>query len=509
MESPHVSNGAWIFWAAVAGFLVGVLIESVFLLGIFLAAILACIGVGLVFVAFVNHKARYASVCAVALFAAALGIIRMDAMTLVPDASFKEYIGERVTIEGIVFTEPDARQDSVRLSVRTESLLSGSETIPARSGVLAKLPAHAEVSYGDFVRISGILKEPESFDSGFGREFNYPSYLLAQGIEYQLDRASVESVVAQTGNPLKAGAIWVKETFQSGLRSVLREPEAGFAGGITVGDKRSIGPELSADFQRAGLIHMIVLSGYNITIVLDAAFWMLKHTPVVGAIRFAPLGISGVIVLFFVLMSGGASSAVRAGAMALIAVYARFSRRTFLASRALGAAAVGIVAWNPYSLVFDPGFQLSALATAGLIVFTPLIGGRLQFITEKFALREIAASTVGTQIAVLPLLLYQNGQLPIYALPANLLTLVFVPYAMFFSLVAGIGGVFFGSVATVLGLPAYVLLSYIIHVAQFFANLPYAGITIPPFGALWLLLAYALLFEYAAYLHLKKKQPGR
>src|SRR3990167_6680198 len=103
MESPHVSNGAWIFWAAVAGFLVGVLIESVFLLGIFLAAILACIGVGLVFVAFVNHKARYASVCAVALFAAALGISRMDAMTLVPDASFKEYIGERVTIECTVF----------------------------------------------------------------------------------------------------------------------------------------------------------------------------------------------------------------------------------------------------------------------------------------------------------------------------------------------------------------------------------------------------------------------
>ena len=305
-----------------------------------------------------------------------------------------------------------------------------------------------------------------------------------------------------------AGAIWVKHAFEGGLRAALPEPEAAFAGGITVGDKRSIGPELSADFQRAGLIHIIVLSGYNITIVINGAFWALQHTPIVSQIRFAPLGISGAIVLFFALMSGGASSAVRAGLMALIAVYARFSRRTFLASRALGAAAVAIVAWNPYTLAFDPSFQLSALATAGLVVFTPLISERLSFIPKKYGFREIASSTLGTQLAVLPLLLYQNGQLSIYALPANLLTLVFMPYAMFFSLVAGLGGMLFGSLAAILALPAYSLLSYIIHVAEFIAHVPYADVTIAPFGALWLLLAYALLFEFAAYLHLKTKHPS-
>lgn len=495
----------YVFWAAVAGFLIGIFARSFFQINPALFLFIALLLGGAAFLFYRGHPKIGTFTFPVALLFFAFGILRMDAAAFEKDPVLDTYTGERITLEGIVFAEPDARQDSVRLSVRADSLIVGEEATAVHIGVLAKLPAHANVSYGDRVRVSGILKEPESFDTSFGRQFNYPSYLAAQGIEYQLSRASIEAVVMQTGNPLKAGAIWVKHTFERGLGGALPEPEAGFAGGITVGDKRSIGPELSSDFQRAGLIHMIVLSGYNITIVLDGAFWILKHTPIVREVRFAPLGISGAIVLFFVLMTGGASSAVRAGLMALIAVYARFSRRTFLASRALGVAAVAIVAWNPYTLAFDPGFQLSALATAGLVVFTPLISSRLSFVTEKFALREIASSTIGTQIAVLPLLLYQNGQLPIYALPANLLTLLFVPYAMLFSLIAGVGGMFFGPLSTVLALPAYMLLSYIIHIAQFVAHLPYAGIAIPPFGALWLVLAYALLFEYAAYLHLKKK----
>ena len=173
----------------------------------------------------------------------------------------------------------------------------------------------------------------------------------------------------------------------------------------------------------------------------------------------------------------------------------------------LAVAAFAILAFAPGE-IFDPGFQLSVLATLGLIVFTPLFAEKLTWVPEKFLLREIAASTLGTQLAVLPLLLYQSGQLPIYALPANLITLVVVPFAMLFSLVAGLAGIFLGPLAIPLGFPAYLLLEYIISAAQIIADLPYASISIGAFNAAWMIIAYAIIFLIAARLHGNKKRQG-
>jgi competence protein ComEC len=180
--------------------------------------------------------------------------------------------------------------------------------------------------------------------------------------------------------------------------------------------------------------------------------------------------------------------------MALIAVFARATGRVYLAGRVLGVVALGMVLWNPFTLAFDPSFQLSALATLGLIAFTPVFDARLQWLPARFGLREIAVSTLGTQLAVLPLLLYQNGQLSPYALPANLFALAPVPLAMLLSFVASIGGMLFGSLATPLAFPAYALLWYIIAVAKFSSSLPFAAVSVGAFNAWLMFVAYAILF---------------
>jgi len=163
-----------------------------------------------------------------------------------------------------------------------------------------------------------------------------------------------------------------------------------------------------------------------------------------------------------------------------------------------------MVLWNPYILAFDPGFQLSVLATAGLIAFTPIVVTRLKFITPRLHVREITATTIAAQIAVLPLLLYQTGNLSLVALPANFLVLLAVPWAMLFSAIAALGGLIFSSLVlggveglgVVVGFPAYALLSYIIEAAKLFASLPFASVALPAFSAWWLVPMYgALLFS--------------
>ena len=316
-----------------------------------------------------------------------------------------------------------------------------------------------------------------------------------QGITYTVSYARLSEYLGWSGNFAYAFALNAKRAYLDGLRRVMPDPEAALAGGITVGDKRSVGANLSQDFQRDSLVHMLVLSGYNITVVVNAVARILVATP-----RGVQFGGSIVVVASFVLISGGASSAARTSLMALIAVFARMSHRIYLGERALAVTAIVLVVWNPWTLCFDPSFQLSALATLGLILFTPLFTRLFARVPETAGVREILASTCGTQLMVLPLLLYQNGTLSVVALPANIVALIPVPLAMLFSAIAALGGIVLGTSGAWIALPAYALLWYIATVAHLFAAIPFAAVTIPAFGFLWVVLAYAaLIFVYIVY----------
>jgi competence protein ComEC len=482
--------GSRILWAIVGGFLLGVFVRSFIALSWPFSAFAFLLGCTCAaYILLDREKAMTLAICAAACISFGLGIMRMDVSTQTGDAHLTSVIGKKVTIEGMVSGEPDVRENGVRLPIQVATLAVGSTTIPVNAGVLVLAPLYTDVSYGDVIRATGTLQLPEAFDTGAGRAFDYPEYLAKDGLLYELSFARTTKTGENRGNPLTAAAIAVKHIYLSGLEAVLSEPESGLAGGITVGDKRSIGSELSAQFQKVSLIHMVVLSGYNITVVINAIARMLAWAP--RTLRFS---MSGFGVFFFILMAGGAASAVRAGIMAMLAMYARISGRVFIAMRILGVTAVGMVLWNPFTLAFDPSFQLSALATLGLISFTPVFSKRMPWVSEKFGLREILASTLGTQLAVLPLLLYENGNLSIVALPANLLALIPVPLAMFWSFVAALGGILFGSYAVVLAFPAYIVLAYIIGVAQLFAAFPFASVSVAAFSAWWMFFAYAVLF---------------
>lgn len=498
--------GVRFLWAVIIGFLVGVFARSFLPLGLFVAGFSLLIAAATLAFAFLDStRAQTLLVIAVALTAFSAGIARMNEAVLVGDPALSERLGQKITIDGIVSDEPDVRENGVRLSIQAELLTVASSTLQIRAGVLVIAPPHTNALYGDRIRATGTLRLPQSFDTGGGREFNYPEYLAKDGIGYDLAFASVESVPAKNqGNFLKSSAIWVKQKFLEGLGDSLPEPQSGLAGGITVGAKRGLGRELNDAFKKVSLVHIVVLSGYNITVVINAIVKMFSRLRAPRIFGFVG---GGFVAIFFALMTGGAASSVRAAVMAIIAIFGRATGRVYLASRALGVVALGMVLWNPFILAFDPGFQLSALATLGLIWFTPLFASRLQWITEKYALREIASSTLGTQLAVLPLLLYQNGQLPIYALPANLFALVAVPPAMFFSAIASLAGIIAGPAAPIIAFPAHILLSYIIDVAKFFSSLPFSSFALGAFSAWWLFAAYGGML--ALVVAIKKRTTGK
>ena len=478
--------GVKIFWALVAGFVLGIGIRSIFTVGISAEHFVLVCASSIFILSAKSRRRGTALVIAVFFIALCGGMARASSAVVIGDPTLDSHLGQKVFLEGVVSQEPDVREGSARLTIALAS---------SSAKVLAVLPAFTEVHYGAHVRVSGKLELPQAFDGGDGHIFNYHGYLATQGIGYTLSFAHLESEEGFVGDTMTKWVIEAKSAFVSGLSQALPDPQAGLAAGITVGDKRSLGKDLTTDFRKVSLVHVIVLSGYNITIVIAALFFLLRRFP-----RWLRFGTGIFVALFFAVMTGWASASLRAALMAIIAISGAFSGRIYAPDRALGLVVVAMLAWNPLLLLYDPGFQLSILATAGLMALSPIIMPHTLWIKWE-SMREVLTSTVSAQISVLPLLLYSSGTLSLAALPANLLVLVAVPAAMTFSALAAAGGLIAGPAAPFVGFPAYVLLSYMIGVARTFASLPFATLQLGVFSGWWLVPIYIAMILGTVFLY--------
>ncbi|HET8581383.1 MAG TPA: ComEC/Rec2 family competence protein [Candidatus Paceibacterota bacterium] len=482
-----------------AAILAGVALRSFVPFG---GPVMACVLLAagcLVLASLAARRRAWMTLAAVFLIALSLGMWRMDAASHLSDPALDRALGQQVALEGVISADADRRESSTLLSVRADALVMGGATTSISATVLAVADPYAQGAYGDRVRIEGQLALPEAFDTDTGRQFDYPGYLAAQGIAYEVMGPAITVISHGHGNGIMAWLLALKHGYLSGLTRALPLPESALAGGITAGDKRALGKELLADFRTAGIVHIVVLSGYNVTIIAESVMAILGFLPRAFGITAGALGIAA-----FAAMTGGSASIVRASIMAVLALVAQAIRRPYAILRALVLTVVGMVLWNPFILIHDPGFQLSVIATLGLIFVTPLLVERMGWLTERFGIREIVGATLGTQLSVLPLLLWQMGTLSLVALPVNVLVLAVVPAAMLLSALAALAGILLPWLAPMLGLPAYVLLAYMLAIVHASVSVPFAALAVPPFPAPVMLLSYAGLIALLVAVHRKR-----
>lgn len=389
------------------------------------------------------------------------------------NSGFDGQVGEEILFSGIVAKEPDERARVTQLTVS-----SGGER------VLVSVDRHRDISYGDEVVVRGEMKRPEAFETDLGRTFNYPGYLLARGVTHTVSFAEVVVIGEDKANPIVARLLEVKHWLMRGIESVIEEPQAGLAEGLLLGVKQALGDDIEQAFRQSGIIHIVVLSGYNVMLVV--AFFMLVLSPLPRRVRML---IGVLAVTGFALLVGLSATVVRASIMASIFLFADTFSRSYSVLRILFFAGAVMIFFNPYLLLFDIGFQLSFMATLGLVLITPqfetaLSGAKIP------GVREYVFATVATQIAVLPLLLYHIGEISIVAVVVNLLVLPVVPFAMLGAFLSGIFASLLPSLAVVFAYPTTLLLSYILFAAIWFASIPFATVTLPEFSPVWVLILY-------------------
>ena len=130
-----------------------------------------------------------------------------------------------------------------------------------------------EFKYGNKINFEGKLEKPENFITDQGKEFDYVNYLRKDGIFYVMSYPKIEIVSRGNGNFIKSALFYVKDKFLNKMNLAIREPESLLMGGLILGEKSSFNEALRQSFVDTGTIHIVALSGYNVTIVAE---WIMK-----------------------------------------------------------------------------------------------------------------------------------------------------------------------------------------------------------------------------------------
>ncbi len=401
---------------------------------------------------------------------------------------------ETLVLTARISSEP-LRSPEGRLSffVETEAFVVNTELVSARTKIAIRTYTPLEYNFGDRIRIVGKVESPEPFVTDSGRIFNYPAYLWKEGIYYIMSPDEITYIDSYKPS-LRSRLYSVKSHLIENIYAKLPESYAGLLSGVLFGQEQSLNKEHEDLFRRVGLSHIVVLSGYNIAIliiILNSFF------------SFLPLKIRSLLLLsgifIFTILVGAGPTVVRAALMGVIMVLGKLFALPYNAGRALLVAGFCMVILHPQVLIFDLSFQFSFLASLGVLYIAPLIESYFLYIPKTLALRESVLMSVSAQISVTPLLAYTMGNFSLLAPLVNMLVLWSIPFLMlsgfFLSLVT-----FFSEVLSIIFVaPSFLLSGYIFRVSQMFDRISFTNLVIPQFHWSILLLLYTLLISLFLY----------
>lgn len=394
---------------------------------------------------------------------------------------------ERVVLLGKVLEVEETSVLGKKVIVESNSLFMNGKVLKMpKQKVLLRVESGEEFVYGELVIAEGMMQKIKNYvPKEGGRSFNYEYFQKTNGIFFEIYNPEIEKTGVFRGNVLKVRLLKLKEWFVSNINSALSPIASSLVSGMTISGKASLPKTLEDDFAKAGIIHIVVLSGFNIAILVRFCQFFLR--------RFGRRAVvfGGVLLLvLFIIMAGGEPPLIRAGVMASIILLSKNSGSKAVPLRVLVFAGALMVFLNPFILTGSPSFILSFLATLAVIWIAPILEKKFLFVTEKLGLREIVASSVAVMILVYPYIAFSFGQVSLVSLLTNILVLPIVSFIMLLGLFVGLfGGL--GVVAYPFVVLAEILISYIILVVDFSLLIPFASVGVPEFPFYFLLLIYA------------------
>ncbi len=280
--------------------------------------------------------------------------------------------------------------------------------------------------YGDRISFSGTLALPPNTGGGF----SYREWLERDGITCLINNPDVEMLPGFSGSHLRAWIYGLRTRLLDRVYRLFSKPESALMAGILLGDESKITSDMDRAFQKTGTSHVIAISGSNFTLLL----WLL-----ISIIRrlvphwWSPLLIMPFIP-FYTILVGGNSAVIRAAVMCALSVFGTVLGRTGNGVNNLALTAAGMCLWKP-SMLFDLGFQLSAAATLGILLFSEPLCNAVRGILGKLfpkmreetltatvnVLNEFCLMSISAQIFTMWISAQAFGRISLISLGANFL----------------------------------------------------------------------------------------
>jgi competence protein ComEC len=295
---------------------------------------------------------------------------------------------------------------------------------------------------------------------------------LARFRAREMNVGNVRGVLATVASTIRASLHTAASRFDDARSALLR--------GLVIGDTSGMDARTEETLRRAGLSHLVAVSGSNVAIVLVAIAAITRRFALVHRVALAGIGLT-----LYVAVVGPEPSVLRAAAMGAIGLAAMASGVRAEPLQALGLAVIVIVVLRP-GIIFSVGLHLSVAATCGIVLWTRPIRSKLVFLPS--AISTILAATVAAQLAVAPVVVLVFGELSIVSPLANLMAAPAVPLATVAGLAAALAGIALpalGSVGANVAAPA---VAWILHVGRVLGSPEWATITLPN-GMAWVIAA--------------------
>ena len=396
---------------------------------------------------------------------------------------------------GIIISPPDTRIDHQKIKVQTTELLL--PVIKKISGnALVKTQLYPPYEYGDQVEITSFLIQPEAIE-----DFRYDKYLAKENIYSLAYGASVKLIQKEQAHPILQIIYNLRQNISNQINKLWPEPTASFVNSILLGYKKAMAEDLKEEFRRAGVSHIIVISGLHITLI---TLLISKILYVLNINRKKQLIIILIILTIFAILSGFSASTIRASLMGLIVLFSQNIGRPIQRHLILIYTAIIILLMNPLLLFYDLGFQLSFLATIGLIYLSSIFKNIFKFLPEKMEIQSTFVSSFSAIIMTLPLTTYQFKTISLLAPLANLFVLPLIPILMFLGFISILISYLFFPIAKYIGFIQYILTKILFKIVNNISSIKFSSINIHNFSISSLILSYLLIIIF--FIYVQKKQ---
>lgn len=358
---------------------------------------------------------------------------------------YQPVFGEVKSVKGVVATDPDVKNEARSFCLSSVGIDGASPNGRLRVTINSNQPIRRE----DRLIVKGELAPANT--------------VTLIGVIYKAELISVERP--------KNIILDVRDWFGAAVRSVVDEPMASLGLGFLLGQRNELPSDLSENLKIAGLTHIVVASGYNLTILVRVA---RKFFEKISRYQAALWSVS--LILVFMAITGWSASMTRAGLIAGIGLWAWYYGRKSHPLTLISLAGALTAFVNPAYAWGDLGWMLSFAAFAGILVLAPLLSAYFYSNDKPSFVPRLIIETTSAQIMTLPILLVAFGKMSLVALLSNVLILPLIPLAMLLVWLVGMLQLLAPLLVGLAVIVATWLLQYMVVVVDWTAGLPWAQI---------------------------------